>query len=72
MDNATLHVLLTEARAAATELLDVQRPLLVMPVHLQSLGQCLLDLVGACEQIHGQSLRWMVAAARQTPSDERL
>jgi hypothetical protein len=67
MDAATLHILLTEAQAAAAELLDVQRPLLLMPAHLQSVGRCLLDLVGACEQLHGQNLRWMAAAARRAP-----
>jgi hypothetical protein len=72
MDSATLHVLLTEAQAAAAELLDVQRPLLLMPAHLHSLAQCLLDLAGACEQLHGQSLRWMGVAARREPRGEGL
>jgi hypothetical protein len=72
MDSAHLHLLLVEAKAAAAELVDARHPLLLMPVHLQSLGQCLLDLAGACEQLHGQSLRWMVAAARREPPGEVL
>jgi hypothetical protein len=72
MDAATLHILLVEARAAAWELSECQRPVTLMPAHLWSLARCLLDLTGACEQLHGQSLRWMVAAARREPPGEGL
>jgi hypothetical protein len=67
MQSAHLHLLLTEARAAARELRDIQRPIVLSPGHLHSLAQCITDLTDTCQHLHRQSLRWMVAAARQTP-----
>jgi hypothetical protein len=72
MDGATVHVLLAEARGAAEDLLAVTGPMLVTPGTMHSLAHCILDLTTTCQHLHQQSLRWMVAAARQTPPRDVL
>jgi hypothetical protein len=68
LDNVALRVLITEARASAHELLDVQGPITLSPGHLHELARAMLHLTEACEGLHRWGLRWMVAAAaRQTP-----
>jgi hypothetical protein len=67
MDTARLHLLLTEARAAAQELRDIRRPIVVSPGHLHSLAQCLTDLTDTCQHLHRWGLHWRVVAARQMP-----
>ena len=67
MDSVNLAVLLTEARAAADDLMDIQRPIVVSPGLMHALAHTVLDLLTTCQHLHSQSLRWMVAAARQTP-----
>jgi hypothetical protein len=69
MDSATLHLLLAEAQAAADELMDITKPVVISPGHLHSLAQCLLDLTTTCQGLHAWGLAWMVAAARQRPGD---
>jgi hypothetical protein len=67
MDSATLHVLLAEARGAAEDLMDVQKPMIVSPGLMHALAHCLLDLTTTCQHLHRQSLHWMAAAARHRP-----
>jgi hypothetical protein len=67
MDSATLHVLFAEARGVAEDLMDITKPIVVSPGLMHSLAHCLLDLTTTCQYLHRQNLRWMVAAARQTP-----
>jgi hypothetical protein len=69
LDSATLHLLLAEARGAAEDLMDIQKPILVSPGLMHNLAHCVLDLVTTCQHLHSQSLHWMVAAARQRPGD---
>jgi hypothetical protein len=69
MDSAHLHLLLTEARSAAQELRDIQRPIVLSPGHLHSLAQCLLDLTAACEGLHRWGLGLLVEAARRRACD---
>jgi hypothetical protein len=64
MDIACLTILLTEARAAARELRDITRLIVITPGALHSLAQCLLDLTTTCQYLHHQNLRWMGAAAQ--------
>jgi len=70
MDSAHLHLLLTEAKAAAAELYDIQRPMLVSPGTLHSLAQSLIDLTTACEGLHQWGLGLMVQATRPQGSRE--
>ena len=67
MDFAQVHLLILEAKSMATELYDIQRPIVVSPGHLHSLAQSLIDLTTACEGLHRWGTAWMVAAARQRP-----
>ena len=67
MDSAHLHLLLTEARGAAEDLMDITKPVVVSPGLMHNLAHCLSDLATTCQHLHQQSLRWMIAAARQTP-----
>ena len=69
MDSAHLHLLLTEARAAARELRDIRRPIVVSPGHLHRLAQCITDLTDTCQHLHRWGLRLLVEAARQRPGD---
>jgi hypothetical protein len=69
MDSATLHLLLAEARGAAEDLMDIQRPIVVSPGLMHNLAHCLLDLTTTCQGLHAWGLAWMVAAARQRPGD---
>ena len=63
MNSAALEVLLTEAKASAAELLDVQRPLLISPGHLHALARSMLNLVDACQGLHRWGLGLLVEAA---------
>ena len=56
MDSATLHLLLAEAQAAADDLMDITKPVVVSPGHLHSLAQCLLDLATTCRGLHAWGL----------------
>jgi hypothetical protein len=68
MDLTQVHLLLVEARSAAQELYDIQRPIVVSPGTLHSLAQSLIDLTTACEGLHSWGLVWMLqAAARREP-----
>jgi hypothetical protein len=69
MDSANLVVLLTEARAAAQELRDIQRPILLSPGHLHSLAQCLVDLTDTCQHLHRWGLGLLVEVARRRACD---
>jgi hypothetical protein len=72
MDSVTLAVLLVEAKACAQELSECQRPLVLMPSHMQSLARCLLDLTCACEGLHSWGLQLLVQAARREPPGDGL
>jgi hypothetical protein len=72
MNSATLHLLLAEARGAAEDLMDIQRPIVVSPGLMHNLAHCLLDLMSTCQHLHHQNLRWMVAAARREPPPDVL
>ena len=69
MDTARLHVLLAEAQAAAQELRDIRRPIVVSPGHLHRLAQCLTDLTETCQHLHRWGLGMLVEAAHQRPGD---
>jgi len=56
--------LLVEARSAATELYDIQRPMLVSPGTLHRLAQSLIDLTTACEGLQRWGLGLLVQATR--------
>ena len=73
MDTARLHLLLTEARAAAQELRDIRRPIVLSPGHLHSLAQCITDLTDTCQGLHRWGLGLLVqAAARREPPPDVL
>jgi len=71
MELTHVQLLLLEARSTASELLDIQRPIVLSPGALHSLAQSLIDLTTACEELHAWGLAWMIqAAARQQPPGE--
>jgi hypothetical protein len=72
MDFAQVQLLLVEAKSAAQELYDIQRPIVVSPGTLHSLAQSLIDLTTACERLQRWGTAWMVAAARRGDSGEVL
>jgi hypothetical protein len=67
MDSVALHLLLVEARAAASELLDIQRPITLSPGALHDLAHSMLRLVDTCQHLHGWGLGLLVEAARHRP-----
>jgi hypothetical protein len=72
MDSATLHLLLTEAKATAAELYDVRKPIVLSPGALHTIAESLLNLTDACEGLHHWGLSWMIAAARREPPHDVL
>jgi hypothetical protein len=71
MDNVHLHVLVVEARSAASELHDITKATLVSPGHLHALADVMLALVDTCQQLYARNLALVVQACRQQRPGER-